>query len=83
MSIQYGIIHISSENDALNVINVEEVVIHNNFLPGNGYLNDIGMLKVRKSHLFTNLRKTILTSNTSYCPITFFVKSNQNFVRDF
>lgn len=57
LSVQYGVTRIS--NDGLNTIPVEKVIYHPDYVPGNGYVNDVALLKVLSTSFI--FKSTLLT----------------------
>ncbi|EFA01277.2 serine protease P40 [Tribolium castaneum] len=52
LSVQYGIVEISSGDSAPNVVQVSKVTFHENYTAGNGYINDIAVVEVTKPIVF-------------------------------
>lgn len=47
-TVQYGLTHITFTDDAPNVIAVSKITAHEDYVPGNGYKNDVAILEVIK-----------------------------------
>jgi trypsin len=47
LSVQYDVTTISSGSNAPNVLKVSSVIYNKDYTPGNGYINDVAVLKVR------------------------------------
>jgi secreted trypsin-like serine protease len=48
-SVQYGVTRISSALNAPNVIEVSKITVHEGYVPGNGYLNDVAVVEVLRT----------------------------------
>ncbi|XP_044269857.1 trypsin-3-like [Tribolium madens] len=57
LSVQYGIVEITSGDSAPNVVQVSKVIFHENYTMGNGYINDIAVVQLAKPILFGDLVK--------------------------
>ncbi|XP_063911246.1 trypsin-6-like [Zophobas morio] len=51
-TVQYGLTHIIRGADAPNVINVTRLIPHENYTPGNGYINDVAIVELEQKLTF-------------------------------
>ncbi|XP_068907413.1 chymotrypsin-2-like [Tenebrio molitor] len=57
LSVQYDVTTISSDSNAPNVLKVSSVIYNKDYTPGNGYINDVAVLKLQSPIIFgTNAR---------------------------
>nr|ABC88733.1 putative serine proteinase [Tenebrio molitor] len=57
LSVQYDVTTISSGSNAPNVLKVSSVIYNKDYTPGNGYINDVAVLKLQSPIIFgTNAR---------------------------